>query len=93
MKFIKNDHIPQETSADQFESCIVSLTADNGFGFSDANLTPTGRKHNKALHIYIGCKGTTLSHVLVDIGSVMNILPKRALDRLDAEEMVMKPSD
>ena len=34
-----------------------------------------------------------LSHVLVDIGSALNVLPKNALDRLDAKEVVMKPSD
>ena len=92
VKFLKNAHIPQDTSADQFESCIASLTADNGLGFSDADLTPAGRKHNKELHISIGCKGITLSHALVDTGSALNVLPKSALDQLDAEEVVMKPS-
>ena len=80
VKFLRNAHIPQDTSADQFESCIASLTADNGLGFSDVDLTPSGRKHNKALHISIGCKGTTLSHVLVDTSSALNILQKSALD-------------
>ena len=32
VKFLKNAHIPQDTSADQFESCIVSLTVDNELG-------------------------------------------------------------
>ena len=36
---------------------------------------------------------TTLAHVLVDIGSSLNVLPKVALDRLDCEGMVLKPSD
>ena len=52
-----------------------------------------GKNHNKALHISIECKGTTLAHVLVDTGSSLNVLPKGALDRLDCEELVLKLSD
>src|ERR1044072_5282294 len=83
VKFLKNAHIPQDTTTDQFEGCIASLTANNGLGFSDADLTLAGRKHNKALHISIKCKGTTLFHVLVDTGSIMNIVRKTAFCRLD----------
>ena len=46
VKFLKTTHVPQVTSADQFQDCVASLTADNGLGFSDADLTPRGRKHN-----------------------------------------------
>ena len=93
VKFLKNSHIPQDTSADQFKSCIASLNANTSLVFFDVDLTPAGRKHNKALHIFVRFKGTTLSHVLVDTGSTLNILPKNALDRLDFEEVFMKPSD
>ena len=37
--------------------------------------------------------GTTLAHVLVDIGSSLNVLPKKALDRLDFEGLTLKPSN
>src|ERR1051325_2174076 len=93
VKFLKNAHVPQDTTTDQFEVCIASLAANNGLGFSDADLTPAGRKHNKALHISVECKGITLSHVLVDTGSALNILPKTAFDRLDIEGLVLRPSD
>src|ERR1044072_7505876 len=93
VKFPKNAPIPQDTTADQFEGCITSLTVNNGLGFSDADLTPAGRKHNKALHVSNECKGTTLSHVLVDTGFALNVLPKTAFDRLDVEGVVLKPSD
>ena len=72
---------------------MASLTADNGLGFSDTDLTPARRNHNKDLHVSIECKGTTLAHVLVNIGSSLNVLPKGALDRLDCEGLVLKPSD
>ena len=86
-------HVPQETTTDQFENCVASLTADNGLGFSDADLTPVGRNHNKVLHVSIECKGTTLAHVLVDTESSLNVLPKGALDRLEYDSFVLKPSD
>ena len=84
---------PQETSADQFQDCVASLTADNGLGFFDAGLTPRGRKHNEALHVSIEFRGTTLAHVLVDTVSSLNVLPKKALDRLDCEGLTLKPSN
>ena len=39
------------------------------------------------------CRGTTLAHVLVDTGSCLNVLPKKALDRLDCEGLTFKPSN
>ena len=85
--------MPQETSTNQFKDCVASLTADNGLGFSNADLTAKGRNHNDALHVSIECKGTTLAHVLVDTGSSLNVLPKKELDRLDCEGLVLKPSN
>src|ERR1044072_8865327 len=93
VKFLKNAHIPQDTTADQFKGCIASLTINNGLGFSYADLTPSRRKHNKALHISVECKGTILSHMLVETAFALNVLPKSIFDRLNVEEVVMKPSD
>ena len=53
VKFLKTAHVPQETSADQFQDCVANLTADNGLGFSDADLTPRGRKHKEELHVSV----------------------------------------
>ena len=76
--FLKTAHVPQETSTDQFKDFVASLTADNGLGFSDTDLTAKGKNHNDALHVSIECRGTTLAHVLVDTGSSLNVLPKKA---------------
>ena len=93
MKFLKSSHVPQESSADQFENCVASLTADNRLGFSDADLTPKGRKHNEAIHVSIECRGTTLAHVSVDMGSSLNVFPKGSLDRLDCEGLTLKSNN
>ena len=91
VKFLKTAHVPQETSIDQFENCVASLTVYNGLGFFDVDLTSKGKKHNDALHISIECRGTTLAHVLVDTGSSLNVLPKNALDQLDCKGLILKP--
>ncbi|KAI5437888.1 hypothetical protein KIW84_023853 [Lathyrus oleraceus] len=93
IKFLKTAHVPQKTSVDQFENYVAHLAVDNGLGFSDADLTPAGKNHNKALHISIECKGITLSHVLIDNGSSLNVLPKSVLDKLDCKSIELKPSD
>ncbi|KAI5426904.1 hypothetical protein KIW84_032366 [Lathyrus oleraceus] len=93
IKFLKTAHVPQETSVDQLENYVANLAVDNGIGFSDADLTPAGKNHNKALHISIECKGITLSHVLIDNGSSLNVLPKAVLDKLDCKSIELKPSD
>ena len=34
-----------------------------------------------------------MAHMLVDTGSSLNVLPKKALDRLDCEGLTLKPSN
>ena len=76
------------------QTCALPiLTTDNGLGFSDADLTPKGRKHNDALHVSVEFRGTTLAHVLVDTSSSLNVLPKKALDIMDCEGLTLKPSN
>ena len=93
MKSLKTAHAPQEISADQFGSYVASLTTDNGLGFSDVDLTLEERNHKKDMYVSIECRGTTLAHVLVDTGSLLNLLPKGALDILYYEGFVLKPTD
>lgn len=93
IKFLRTAHVPNEISVDQFENCVAHLTYDNGLGFSDADLTPAKRNHNRALHISIECRGTTLSHVLIDNGSSLNVLPKEVLNKLSPEDAVLRSSN
>ena len=34
-----------------------------------------------------------MAHVLIDIGPSLNVLPKKALDRLDCKALTLKPSN
>src|ERR1043165_1881374 len=93
MKLLKNAFVPQEITVGQFETVCASISAGNGLGFTDFDLPPKGRNHNKALHISMECKGTTLSRVLVDTGSSLNVLPKKALMKIDYSGLELRPSD
>jgi len=72
---------------------VSNVNASHGLGFTDLDLTVDGRNHNKALHISMECKGAVLSHVLVDTGSSLNVLPKKALAKLDCEGLILRPTD
>lgn len=77
----------------QLKGDVANITSGNGLGFSYSNLPLEGRNHNKALNITDECKGTTLSHVLIDIGSSLNMLLKSALMRMDYSGVEIRPSD
>lgn len=93
MRLLSSAFVPQDISVNQLEGVVSSISADNGLGFTDNDLPPKGLRHNKALHISIECKGTTLSHVLVDTGSSLNVLPKVALMKIDYAGVELRPSD
>lgn len=69
------------------------ISVQNGLGFTDSDLPVEVQIHNKALHVSIECKGTTLSRVLVDTGSSLNVLPKSALMKIDYSGVEIRPSD
>ena len=79
MKVLSAAYVPQDISVNQLEGVAAGITAGRSLGFSDEDLPPEGRCHNKALHISIECADTTLSRVLVDTGSSLNVLPKTTL--------------
>lgn len=85
--------VPQEISVNQFEHVVASITASIGLGFNDFDLSPEGRKHKKALHISLECTGVTLSRVLVDTSSSLNVLPKATLMKLNYQGVEIRPSD
>ncbi|KAI5437590.1 hypothetical protein KIW84_023633 [Lathyrus oleraceus] len=93
LKMLNMAYVPQEISVNQLEGVIANVSTRHGLGFTDLDLTPEGRNHNKALHITMECKGAVLSHVLVDTGSSLNVLPKQILKKISVEGVVLTPSD
>ncbi|KAI5387225.1 hypothetical protein KIW84_073389 [Lathyrus oleraceus] len=93
LKMLNLAYVPQEISVNQLEGVIANVSTRHGLGFTDLDLTPEGRNHNKALHITMECNGAVLSHVLVDTGSSLNVFPKKILSKIDVEGVVLTPSD
>ncbi|KAI5438127.1 hypothetical protein KIW84_024028 [Lathyrus oleraceus] len=60
--------------------------------FCDADLPEEGRDHNLALHICMSCKDDAMSNVLVDTGSLLNVLPKSTLAKLSYQGPPMRQS-
>ncbi|KAI5406040.1 hypothetical protein KIW84_052700 [Lathyrus oleraceus] len=63
LKMLNLAYVPQEISVNQLEGVIANVSTRHGLGFTDLDLTPEGRNHNKALHITMECKGAVLSHM------------------------------
>ncbi|KAI5395947.1 hypothetical protein KIW84_062228 [Lathyrus oleraceus] len=93
MKILKKAYVPQEITINQLETVVSNVHASHGLGFTDMDLTVDGRNHNRALHIAMECKGAVLSHVLVDTGSSLNVLPKKALAKMNCEGLILTPTD
>lgn len=93
MKLLSSAFVPQNFIVNQLEGVVVSISAEIGLGFTDFDLPPEGRSHNKALHISMECKGTTLSCVLVNTGSSLNVLPNSALIKIEYAGVELRPSD
>ena len=63
---------------------------DNYISFSDDEIPPNGRGSTKAFHITTKVKDCTLSKVLIDNGSSLNVMPLSILMRLLVERSYMK---
>ncbi|XP_050898120.1 uncharacterized protein LOC127105008 [Lathyrus oleraceus] len=93
LRIIKKSEYKLEITVNQIETVVSSVNVSHGLGFTDLDLIVDGRNHNKALHILMECKGAVLSHVLVDTCSSLNVLPKKALAKLDCEGSILRPTD
>ncbi|XP_058725584.1 uncharacterized protein LOC131596864 [Vicia villosa] len=92
MKILSAAHVTKDITENQFDGMVANLTAGASLSFSDYELPPQGKEHNKALHISIQCGKAHLSRVLIDTGSSLNVMPKATLDKIDLEGLVIRPS-
>ena len=63
---------------------------DNYILFSDDEIPPNGRGSTKALHITTKVKDCTLPKVLIDNGSLLNVMLLFTLMRLPVDRSYMK---
>ncbi|KAI5388794.1 hypothetical protein KIW84_074452 [Lathyrus oleraceus] len=81
-KVLEKAFVEHDITVDQFDHIVANITSCNNLSFCDEELPEEGRNHNLALHISINCKDDALSNVLVDTGSLLNMLPKSTLSKL-----------
>ena len=67
---------------DQFKSVVRNITSCNNLSFCDDELPDEGRNHNLDLHISMNCRNDSLSNVLIDNGSILNVIPRSTLMKL-----------
>ena len=60
--------------------------------FTEDELPPEGRGHNKALHISVKCMNHFISRVLIDNGSSLNVMPKFTLNKLPSDGIHLRSS-
>ena len=77
---------------DQFSSVVGNITSCNNLSFCDDELPDEGRNHKLALHISMNYKNVSLSNVLIDNGSSLNVIPRNTLMKLKYQGTPMRLS-
>src|SRR4051812_32372227 len=90
MRVLDQAFVDHDVTVDHFDGIIANITACNNLSFCDEELPEEGRNHNLALHISMNCQSDSLSNMLVDTGSSLNVMPKTTLARLSYQGMPMK---
>ncbi|GAU50056.1 hypothetical protein TSUD_186910 [Trifolium subterraneum] len=92
MEVLDQAYVDHDITLGQFRSIVGNVTTCNNLSFSDEELPERGRDHNLALHISVICKFDSLSNVLVDTGSSLNVMSKITLDKLAYRGAPLRPS-
>ncbi|GAU43337.1 hypothetical protein TSUD_398820 [Trifolium subterraneum] len=92
IKVLNQAYVDHDVTLGQFGSIVGNVTTCNNLSFSDEELPERGRDHNLGLHISVSCKFDSLSNVLVDTGSSLNVMSKITFDKLAYRGAPLRPS-
>ena len=90
LKVLKQAYVPHNASTDKIDFLVGNIMMDNYISFSDDEIPPNGHENTKALHITTKIKDCTLSKVLIDNGSSLNVMLLSALMRLLVDRSYMR---
>jgi ankyrin repeat protein len=93
LRVLNESHISSNASVAQVERLVGQIQAPNYLTFSDEELGPEGRGHNKPLSIAVSYKDFHVTKVLVDNGSYINVLPKSTFDSLNIDPLYVRETD
>lgn len=71
---------------------MKNINACNNLSFNDEEFLVEGRNHNLALHISMNSQANALSNVLVDTGSLLDVMPKSTVATLSYQSALMRYS-
>jgi hypothetical protein len=60
--------------------------------FTEDEFDPKRTMHNKPIYIIMKCKNCMVAKVLIDNGSILNVLPKHMLDHMLIDTSHIKPN-
>ncbi|XP_040951519.1 uncharacterized protein [Gossypium hirsutum] len=90
MKVLNETYVANDISVNKLDWLVNNISADNFIFFNDDEIPPGGMGSTKALHITTQCTEYTLPGVLIDNGSILNVLPLSTLNRLPMDSSHMK---
>ncbi|RDY10165.1 hypothetical protein CR513_05355, partial [Mucuna pruriens] len=92
VKVLNEAHVAHDITLDKFGGIVGNIIANNYLTFTGKEISSEGKGHNKDLHISVKCMDLVVARVLVDNGSLLNVMPKSTLDQLPCDETHMKPA-
>ncbi|XP_040951505.1 uncharacterized protein [Gossypium hirsutum] len=92
LKVLNETYVANDISVNRLDRLANNINADNFIFFSDDEIPSGGRGSTKALHVTTRCKGYILPGILIDNGSVLNVLPLSTLSQLLVDSSHMKVS-
>jgi len=92
MKVLYQAYVDHDVILGQFGSIVGNVTACNNLGFNDEDLPAEGKNRNLALHISVKSKSDSLSNVLIDTGSSLNVMSMTTLKRLSYPGIQLRAS-
>ncbi|XP_050919689.1 uncharacterized protein LOC127137259 [Lathyrus oleraceus] len=93
LKVLGQAYVNPDVTVDQFDHVVRNITSCIILSFYDNVLPTEGKYHNNAVYISMGYQKDSLSHVLVDTDSSLNVMPKITLAKLSYIGADIKPSD
>lgn len=72
------------------EHLIERIQSTNYLYFTEDEIDPKRRWHNKSLYITIKCKDCVVAKVLVDNGSALNMLSKHVINQMPIDSSHIK---
>ncbi|RDX84408.1 hypothetical protein CR513_34540, partial [Mucuna pruriens] len=92
IEVLSQAHVPKDITIERFVGIVNDISNRGQLTFSEEDLPAEGQGHNQPLYISVRCKGYTITKVLIDNGSSLNLLPKATLDKLKSVQIQLQPS-